>query len=133
MKQSCSMPLLVAILLSGLAACTKTTITSRLNGFWKGKHGVYENYPTITFCMLFRENGTVRVFVNQAPDTSQATKCEGSYNISNGVVYTHFTILNTSAEFSTSATVDSKFTFMDGTWGSDTSKTNGGHFFLNKQ
>jgi hypothetical protein len=81
--------------------------------------------------MLFRSNGTVRVF--DGIDTASASKAEGTYTISGSTVTTNYTYLGSGPTYSTSATVNSNFTFLEGTWGPGTSTSGSGQFFLVKQ
>ncbi len=100
-------------------------------GLWKGKYGAVGDYPTLGYTMLFRSNGTVRVF--DGTDTTIASKAEGTYSISGSTVTTNYTYLSTTNTYSTSATFNSIYTFMEGTYGSGAVTTGGGQFFLVKQ
>jgi hypothetical protein len=81
--------------------------------------------------MLFRNNGTVRVF--NSADTTSATKAEGTYSISGSTVTTNYTYIGTSNTYSTSSTFNPQYTFMEGTYGIGASTTGGGQFFLVKE
>ena len=100
-------------------------------GLWKGKYGSSTAYPTSGYTFLFRNNGTVRVF--DGVDTATASKAEGTFTISGTTVNTTYTYLGGSNTFSTTAVMDSKNSFQEGTWGSGTNTTNGGKFFIVKQ
>lgn len=101
-------------------------------GLWKGKYGNgATTYPTSGYAFLFRKDGTVRVFNNA--DTATAGKSEGTYTLSGSTVTTNYTYLApASGTYSTTATVNANFSFMEGSWGSGTSTTSGGKFFINK-
>jgi hypothetical protein len=101
-------------------------------GFWKGKYGTPNTYPTYGYAFLFRADGTVRVF--NSADTTAAQKAEGTYTVTNAVVNTTYTYQGGgNLKYSTTATVDPRFTFMEGTYGSNANTTGGGQFFINKQ
>jgi len=99
-------------------------------GFWKGKYGGTSNYPNLGYALLFRSNGTVRVF--DGSDTATAGKAEGTYTVIGSTVNLTYTY-GTSGTYSASATANSGLNFLEGTWGSGTNITNGGRFFVNKQ
>lgn len=101
-----------------------------LAGFWKGKYGNTTSYPSLGYAFLFRTDGTVRVFNNL--DTAAALKAEGTYTLSGSTVSTKYTYSNATV-YSTSAAMDAKMIFMEGTWGSGTNTTDGGKFFIVKQ
>ena len=101
-------------------------------GFWKGKYGSGATaYPTSGYSFLFRSNGTVRIF--DGNDTTTANKAEGTYSITGAAVTSTYTYVGTTAQFSVAATIDPKYTFQEGTWGSGTNTTNGGKYFIVKQ
>lgn len=110
-----------------------TTPPPSIVGLWKGKYGNgAATYPTSGYAFLYRADGTVRVF--NSIDTATAGKAEGTYIKSGATVTTTYTYLApASGTYSTSATVDANFTFVEGTWGSGTNTTNGGMYFVNKQ
>lgn len=100
-------------------------------GLWKGKYGGVASYPTSGYTMLFRSNGTVRVF--DGTDTTIASKAEGTYSISGTTVTTNYTYLTSPNTYSTSATFNSIYTFMEGTYGAGAATSGSGQFFLVKQ
>ena len=100
-------------------------------GLWKGKYGAVASYPTNGYTMLFRSNGTVRVF--DGTDTTIASKAEGTYSISGTIVTTNYTYLTSPNTYSTSATFNSIYTFMEGTYGAGAATSGSGQFFLVKQ
>lgn len=102
-------------------------------GLWKGKYGNgATTYPNQGYAMLLRNNGTIRVF--DGADTATASKAEGTYTLTGTSFSTTYTyLIPGGSTFSTVAVFDSKFTFMEGTWGSGTNTTNGGRYFLVKQ
>ena len=105
--------------------------TPSIIGLWKGKYGGVASYPTSGYAMLFRNNGTVRVF--DGSDTTTASKAEGTYAISGTTVTTNYTYLGAGPTYSTSATFNSIYTFMEGTYGSGVATSGSGQFFLVKQ
>jgi hypothetical protein len=105
-------------------------------GYWQGQFAIYatpQEYPTNgALGFLFRTNNTVRVYVGTLPlDTIGAQIAEGTYNISGLTVFTNFTLFTT--PLSTVATVDSAFTFFQGTLGDSPSTTGEDIFFAGKQ
>lgn len=99
-------------------------------GFWKGKYGGVSNYPSVGYALLFRNNGTVRVF--DGSDTATASKAEGTYTVVGSTVTLTY-LYSGSGSLSASATANSGWNFVEGTWGYGTNTTNGGRFFANKQ
>ncbi|MFT3825644.1 MAG: hypothetical protein QM731_17120 [Chitinophagaceae bacterium] len=124
---------LLLIAVTMFAACSKDKDDDvSIVGFWKGKYGSpLTTYPTNGYCFLFRSNGTVRVF--DGTDTTTASKAEGTYTVSGTTVNTTYSYITGGSQYSTTGTVDSKFTFIEGTWGPGTNATSSGRFFINKQ
>lgn len=102
-----------------------------MQGFWKGKWGNAANYPSYGYAATFRSNGTVRFF--DGADTSTAVKAEGNYTVSGSTVTATYTYAGSSSPISVSATVSSKFTFLEGSWGTGGNPSNGGLWILVKQ
>ncbi|MFN8252834.1 MAG: hypothetical protein U0V75_13275 [Ferruginibacter sp.] len=100
-------------------------------GLWKGKYGNTTNYPNAGYAMLLRNNGTVRVF--DGTDTATASKAEGTYTISGTTVNSTYSYLPSGPQYSTTATLNSKTTFMEGTWGPGTTPSGSGKFYLVKE
>ena len=114
-------------------ACEKDkddTNKPTIAGFWKGKYGGINNYPTLAYGQLFRADGTVRVY--DGNDTATAAKGEGTYVVSNGTVNTTYSY-GTSNKYSTAASIDAAMTLQEGTYGTGTNATNGGRYFIVKQ
>jgi len=124
---------LLALSLVLIVSCKKDkdeTEKPSVIGLWKGKYGNPTSYPNLGYALLFRTDGTVRVF--DGVDTAAASKAEGTYSLSGSTVTSKYTYTGGSS-YSTSATIDPKMTFIEGTWGSGTNTTNGGKFFIVKQ
>ncbi len=127
-----------AILLSGIlfVSCKKDNPApaASIVGFWMGKYGTGPTtYPNKSYAFLFRNDGTVRVYhLNYLNDTSAVHKGEGTYSVTGGMVKTSYTLLLYGYEFSTTATIDAHFTFMEGDWEPGLDPSNGGKFFANK-
>jgi hypothetical protein len=119
-----------------LSSCKKddpapTSTDPAYVGLWKGKYGTGTAYPSSGYAFLFRKDGTVRVFNNS--DTTTASKAEGTYSIVGSTVNTIYKYITLGDQYSTTATMDLKASFIEGTWGSGTNTTNGGKFFVVKQ
>ena len=123
--------LIVAIACSHCKKENTASEPASVVGFWRGKFGNLSTYPTMGYSLLFRSDGTMRVY--DGIDTATANKAEGSYSLEAMQVNTHYRFLSGGATFSASATVDERFTFIEGTWGMGTNATNGGRFFVNKK
>jgi hypothetical protein len=127
----------IAILfILSFTACTKSgqqaaPPSTTIVGYWEGKYSDdLTSYPTNPYSFLFRSNGTVRVY-DETVDTGLNYAAEGTYTINGNIVNTTYKYLNGGGIYSSTATVDSDNTFMEGSWGSDTT-TNFGLFFLAK-
>ncbi|RXK58536.1 hypothetical protein ESA94_18055 [Lacibacter luteus] len=116
-----------------LSSCKKESSPEppSMIGFWKGKWGNAANYPSYGYAALFRSNGTVRFF--DGADTATASKAEGTYIVSGSTVTATYTYTGSSNPISVSAAVNSKFTFLEGSWGTGGNATNGGLWILVKQ
>lgn len=116
-----------------LAACKKSNDTpaNSVTGFWMGKYGGITGYPSIGYNFLFRKDGTVRVYTGN--DTSGGSKAEGTYAVLGSTITTKYTYLVGASTYSASASVNNKYSFMEGTWGTGTSTTDGGRFFIVRQ
>src|SRR5690606_6353548 len=98
----------------------------------QGKYGTGENYPTIGYALLFRGDGTVRVF--SGADTTSAAKGEGIYSILGSTVTAKYTFVSDGGTtFSFTGTVNGGFTFLEGTWGSGDNTSGSGRYFVVKQ
>jgi hypothetical protein len=105
--------------------------SSTITGYWEGKYSDdLTSYPTYPYGFLFRSDGTVRVY-DETVDTGLNYAAEGTYTITGNIVNTSYKYLSGGGTYSSTATVDSDDTFMEGSWGSDTT-TNTGLFFLAK-
>ena len=125
--------LLIALVLVsiGFSYCKKDKSDPPIVGLWVGKYGSSPTiYPTNGFAMLFRSNGTVRVF--DGADTSSAPKAEGNYTVSGTTVTCNYSYSAT-ATYSTTAAIDARFTFQEGTWGPPEDPAGSGRYFLNKK
>ena len=120
-----------------LFACKKDSPTPEVPsmvGFWMGKYGASENYPTNGYSFLFRADGTVRVFNGTDTTSAAVGRAEGIYSILGSTVTTKYTYLSDGgATFSTAGTVNGRFTFLEGTWGSGDNTSGNGRYFIVKQ
>lgn len=126
---------LSCFVLSSLFSCKKDKVDlPTIVGLWKGKYSnSLTSYPTNGYAFLFRSNGTVRVYNNTDTISAGTLKAEGTYSVTNSIVTTTYSYISPgSGTYSTKASVDSKFTFQEGTWGNGTTN-NTAVFFLNKQ
>ncbi len=117
----------------GIAAtsCKKeSTPTPTVVGYWVGKYGNGAAAATLDYAFLFKADGTVKVYANNA-DTSLASKAEGTYSVSGTKINTTYTYPG-NIKYSSVSNADAEFTTMSGTWGSGTSTT-GNTFYLNKK
>ena len=127
----------IAVIVSSLIfiSCKKESCpapeTPSIVGFWKGKWGSSDAYPTNGYAALFRSNGSVRIY--DGADTATASKAEGLYTVAGTTVTATYTYTGSSSPLAISATVDAKFTFLEGTWGTSPSTTSGGKWLLNKK
>ena len=101
-------------------------------GYWQGSYGLGTDVPTLPYSLLFRSNGTVRVYADNA-DTASAAKAEGTYIVTEAKVKTTYTFLSPGNSFSSAADIDAGFTTMDGTWGTNASTSGRGTFRVFKQ
>jgi uncharacterized protein (TIGR03066 family) len=131
MKKLLTVFLSVCLLSVVTPSCKKDKVDpSRIVGYWKGKLGNQTSYPSAGYAMLFRADGTVRVF--NSADTTTGSKAEGTYTFRGATITTNYAFPN-NEKFSSTATVDAKFIFQEGTFGSGTNATNGDRFFIKKQ
>lgn len=114
-----------------MVSCTRNDPPPGVIGFWQGKFGVGNNNPTNGYCFIFRGDGTVRVFDNQ--DTTVANKAEGTYSFLGYDVTTKYTFLNGGDSYSSTAKINVRLSFMEGTWGRGNNTSGMGHFYINRQ
>ena len=75
---------IVSVLMAAslLTACSRdkdaVAPASPAVGFWKGTYGINSANSPYVYAVLFRANGTMRIYANQA-DTALADKAEGNY------------------------------------------------------
>jgi hypothetical protein len=118
-----------------LISCKKDKDESpSLKGYWVGKYGNgATTYPDKPQALLFRENGTLRVWANTT-DTAVATKAEGTYTVAGNVITCSYTYLAPAAgTYSVRTEVNTIYSFMEGSWGSGSSTTSGGKVFFAKK
>ena len=70
-----------------LTSCSKDddTPAPSVNGYWEGKYSFGLNDPDNFYAFLFRNDGTVRIYIDE-PDTTIAAFFEGTYTFQNGTV-----------------------------------------------
>jgi hypothetical protein len=118
--------IIIMYVLSISACARKTAITQSVVGFWKGKAStvsIANNYP---ISYLLRGDGTVRYFLGA--DSTNATKFEGVYSVSDRQLKMQYSPISSSTQFKTyseKCILNEAFTHFDGTWG-DFSNTSGG-------
>jgi len=100
-------------------------------GYWEGKYSDGNAVPDLSYFFLFRSNGTVRVYADDA-DTVAAGKAEGTYIVNGNTVKTTYTYAP-STSYSTQAIVDAGFATMEGTWGSGANVSGNGTFRIFKK
>lgn len=126
--------MVIGITAMSLSACKKDDPKPGLTGFWTGKYGNVDSYPTSGYAFLFRGDGTVRVFNNSDTTGAAVSKAEGIYSFLGSTVTAKYTYLGVAgATYSVSAKVNDQFTFMEGTWGPGENTSGSGKYFLVKQ
>ena len=128
-KMTCAF-LAVSLLAVSCSKDNDDDSTPTITGFWSGAYGNGTSIPTLDYAFLFRTDGTVRVFNNS--DTTAATKAEGTYTISGVNVNTTYSYIGQTTVYNTKAIANESFTQMNGQWGSGTSTSSGGTFYLDK-
>jgi len=120
------------IVLFVLAACKKDkTESPSVVGSWKGKYSNDVNeYPTNNTILLFRNNGTFRLY--DGLDTSVVEHVDGTYTITGSALSCIYTI-NSLFDYWMTFDVNAKFTFMEGSWGAYPGTTSSGKLILSKQ
>ncbi|HTB51190.1 MAG TPA: hypothetical protein VK718_00330 [Ferruginibacter sp.] len=146
MKNLFSILIVSFILAIASTSCKKENVTrtviikdtvppdTTIIGFFAGKIGDATDYPSIQFSLLFRGNGTVRVYQGgTVGDTSSigTEPAEGTYFVSGDTVNTTFTFSDATM-FSTQAIIDPEFAYMGGSWGYGSTNNGGGYFFAAK-
>jgi hypothetical protein len=108
-----------------------TTPAASLNGLWIGKYsGAPTTYPTSGYAMLFRADSSIKVW--DGADTLTASAANGTYTLRAQTVASTYTYTGGST-FSTTATVNTSYTFLEGTWGPNGNPTGTGRYFVVKQ
>lgn len=134
MKTSKLLFIVIGIIAVSLSACKKNDPAPGLTGFWTGKYGSGNNYPTNGYAFLFRSDGTVRVFNDSDTTNAAVTRAEGIYSFLGSTVTAKYTYLNAGGStFSVTGAVNSQFTFIEGTWGPGDNTSGNGRYFLVKQ
>ena len=120
---------LFAIVLSIATGCKKDTVNPTIVGYWTGTYGGVYGYA-----MLFRSNGTVRVFDDvDTASLPAGDKAEGTYTIGTDSVRTTYTFTgDVGPDYSTAAKMDAADTSMTGTYGYGTSTAGASTFQLSK-
>lgn len=116
--------LLLAIVASFITACKEDDPAPSVVGFWSGTYD-----GSASWHMLYRSNGTVRVF--DGADTATAGKAEGTYTVSDSV-RTTYTYIGGGPTYSTAGKMNDAATTMVGTYGAGTVTNGGGIFALSR-
>jgi hypothetical protein len=111
------------IVLCIMAGCKKDDPAPSIVGFWTGNYN-----GSVPYAALFRSNGTVRVFANDA-DTLLADSAEGTYTVTDSVRATYD---DGSNMYSMAGNLNTSVTSMTGTWGIGTSTAGGGSILLSR-
>ncbi|MFM2283688.1 MAG: hypothetical protein RL222_1192 [Bacteroidota bacterium] len=134
MKKTIYLAVLFLVIGMTATSCKKDeTDPVTVVGFWQGKYSNVSTPTTFSFgyAALLRSDGTCRFF--SSTDTTTASKAEGTYSLTGSTLNATYTYISPgSGTYSVTATVNSVNAYMEGTWGSGTSTTNGGSFFLHK-
>jgi hypothetical protein len=101
-------------------------------GYWKGLYASGSLTPSQPYAVLFRPNGTVRVY-SQSSDTSTGPKAEGTYKVNGSTITTSYTYFTGTITGSFSTTASSDGNSMEGSYGSGSSASGGGTFHLSRQ
>ena len=103
-------------------------------GFWQGKYGVGDDYPSNGYAFLFRADGTIRVFNGTDTTSAAVSKAEGIYSILGSTVTARYTYMSDGEDtFSFAGKVNAQFTFLEGTWGTGDNTVGNGKYFVVKQ
>ncbi|MEQ1834594.1 MAG: hypothetical protein ABL977_16230 [Candidatus Eisenbacteria bacterium] len=108
-----------------------TAAAPGISGLWIGKYGSATAYPSSGYSFYYRADGSVRVY--DGADTAAASKAEGTYTLVGSTVASTYTYLGGGSTFSTTATVNTQFTFIEGTWGPGSTPSGSGLYFVVKQ
>ncbi|MCD8539623.1 MAG: hypothetical protein LRY55_07525 [Leadbetterella sp.] len=82
---------------------------------------------------MFRSDGTVRVFNNTDTTAASTAKGEGIYSLLGSTLTAKYTYFGTATSYSVTGSVNSQFTFIEGTWGPGDNTSGSGRYFLVKQ
>ncbi|HTB51189.1 MAG TPA: hypothetical protein VK718_00325 [Ferruginibacter sp.] len=135
--------LVFAIMFVSCKKTVTTTVTIKdtirresIVGFWPGLYEQPGYDPldnTLQFSFLYRNDGTMRVYADGTDTTSAdvGEEADGTYNISGLTLTTYFNIGGT--DFISAATLDSTFTYYEGTAGDAPSSSGFVVFIGNKQ
>lgn len=126
--------MVIGMIAVSLTACKKDDPAPGLTGFWTGKYGNGNAYPTSGYAFLLRKDGTIRVFNDSDTTKASVTPAEGIYSFLGSTLTAKYTYLGAGGTtFSVSAQVNDQFTFMEGTWGPGDNTSGNGRYFLVKQ
>lgn len=59
----------ILLMISMAISCKKDSEVSKVTGFWEGKYNVVGSSSTRYFAFLYRDNGTVRMFIGTPSST----------------------------------------------------------------
>ena len=127
----------LALLLIYGAACSKSddpnTEEPLLVGYWQGEYGRGASTPNLPYMILFRSNGTVRIYAGEA-DSSKASKAEGSYAQDAMRLTMQYTYVSGpfSGTYSGAGTINRAGNQITGTYGSGNAQNGGGSFTLSR-
>lgn len=132
MKAKFSFSLLSVLFISSLLimSCKKDKDEKpSLIGFWTGKYsGNATAYPTSQYAVMFKADGTARVF--NRTDTTTGDRANATYTVAGSTITCTYTYLPPgSGTFTFKGDVNTQFSFIEGTWGSGSSPTAGGGRF----
>lgn len=133
MRKISSLCLLLAFGLSCNKSENDNPPAPSVDGFWGGLYGRGSSAPSIPYMILFRDNGSLRVYAGDL-GTVKASKAEGSYTLQGNQLNTRYTYVSGpfSGTYSGRAVLDAARQYMTGTYGNGTSTEGGGTFTLTR-
>lgn len=115
------------------SSCKKNDATNHnytnVVGFWKGKTGTGTVAPNTDIAILFKGDGTMRVY-NNSSDTASARKVDDLYYVNSNIINMSYLEAGNAYSTKMQGTINTNFTRIDGTRGVGAAVTGEGTFYL---
>lgn len=124
--------LILLLFVSGaMVSCKKTTITYPIEGYWVGKYGSGTAAPTSGYSMVVEPGGVLTIA--DGSTITSSSKATGTWTLTGNTFKATYTYTGGGSTFSIQATFSNDGKLTNGTWGSGTSTSGSGTWYMDRK